>query len=349
MKERKTTMSIDGNQFMINGKYTYPGRHYNGSKIEGLLLFSRMVNGIIDDRNPETRGCWGYPDGPWDPERNTSEFIKAMPTWRKYGLLSFSLFIQGCSPQGYSWSHPWLTSGFNEDGTLRPEYLSRLERILDKADELGMVVDLGLFYFGQSRRIKNEEAVKTAVRETINWIIEKGYKNVIVEIANEIDIPLYTHDIIEPPRCHELINLVKKISSNKIKTELGRLIVGTSFGGGTIPPDNVMEVSDVILVHGNRQDPDSIRKMIRTIREKASYKGQPIMFNEDDHYDFEKEDNNMMAAITNYASWGFFDFRYPGDGFEDGFQSIPVDWEVNSIRKKQFFSLVAKLSAANNF
>ena len=45
---------------------------------------------------------------------------------------------------------------------------------------------------------------------------------------------------------------------------------------------------------------------------------------------------------------GYFDFRYPRDGFENGFQSIPVDWEVNAnaIRKKQFFSLVAKLSGA---
>ena len=52
---RKTTVSIDGQAFLINGRPTYPDRLYNGHKIEGLLLNSRMVQGIFDDRNPQTR------------------------------------------------------------------------------------------------------------------------------------------------------------------------------------------------------------------------------------------------------------------------------------------------------
>ena len=52
------------------------------------LLNSRMVQGIFDDRNPETVKNWAYPDtGKWDPERNTREFIAAMPDWRRHGLL----------------------------------------------------------------------------------------------------------------------------------------------------------------------------------------------------------------------------------------------------------------------
>ena len=65
---------------MINGKPTYQGRRYKGLQIEGLLLNSRMVQGIFDDLNPETRSRWAYPDTTrWDPDRNTREFVAAMP------------------------------------------------------------------------------------------------------------------------------------------------------------------------------------------------------------------------------------------------------------------------------
>jgi hypothetical protein len=66
-----TVVSIVGSDFLINGNRTYKRRNYNGMRIEGSLYNSRMVQGVFDDLNPETHGLWDYPDGPWDPERNT--------------------------------------------------------------------------------------------------------------------------------------------------------------------------------------------------------------------------------------------------------------------------------------
>ncbi|MCU0874342.1 MAG: hypothetical protein MUE50_18565, partial [Pirellulaceae bacterium] len=154
--DRKTDVSIQGQAFFINGRPTYAGREFNGAKIEGLLMNARLVQGIFDDLNPETRARWDYPDGSWDPERNTREFIAAMPAWREHGLLAFTINLQGGSPQGYSASQPWHNSAFESDGRLRPAFLARLERILDRADELGMAVILGLFYFGQDERLQDE-------------------------------------------------------------------------------------------------------------------------------------------------------------------------------------------------
>src|SRR5690349_6597350 len=165
-KARKTVVSTEGRAFHVNGKPTYAGRTYNGMKVEGLLLNSRMVQGIFDDRNPETRKLWSYPDGPWDPDRNTREFVEQMPAWRKHGLVGFTINLQGGSPQGYSKDQPWTNSAFDfEDGSLRPEYLARLERILDKADELGMVPIVGYFYFGQAPRFRDEAAVRRATED----------------------------------------------------------------------------------------------------------------------------------------------------------------------------------------
>ncbi|HYZ84011.1 MAG TPA: hypothetical protein VE621_06395, partial [Bryobacteraceae bacterium] len=86
--QKRTVVITKGQDFHVNGKSTYAGRTWRGSRIEGLLLNSRMVQGVFDDRNPQTVGRWAYPDTKkWDPERNTREFLAAMPAWRKHGLL----------------------------------------------------------------------------------------------------------------------------------------------------------------------------------------------------------------------------------------------------------------------
>ena len=106
-----------------------------------------------------------YPDGPFDAERNTDEFVAAMPSWRSAGLLAFTLNFQGGSPQGYSSEQPWHNSAFAADGRLRPDYAARMGRIIERADELGMVVILGCFYFGQDQRLSDEAAVVAAAEE----------------------------------------------------------------------------------------------------------------------------------------------------------------------------------------
>src|SRR5688572_21623540 len=100
-KKRQTQVAIQGEMFLINGEPTYKGRKWKGHKIEGLLMNSRMVQGIFDDLNPQTVSKWAYADtGKWDRDRNTKEFIAAMPEWRKHGLLGFTINFQGGSPQG---------------------------------------------------------------------------------------------------------------------------------------------------------------------------------------------------------------------------------------------------------
>src|SRR5690554_3609301 len=129
----RTIVSIQGEDFYINGNPTYEKVTWNGSRIEGLLLNSRMVNGIFDDLNPETRELFQYPDTrKWDPERNTDEFVRAMEDWYSHGLLAFTLNLQGGSPTGYG-NKSWKNSAFDEAGNLRAGYMERLGKILDKA------------------------------------------------------------------------------------------------------------------------------------------------------------------------------------------------------------------------
>ena len=333
-----TSVSIVGDAFHINGRPTNAGRTWRGMKIEGLLMNARMVQGIFDDLNPDTRSRWTYPDtGKWDPERNTREFITAMPAWRKHGLLAFTINLQGGSPQGYSRAQPWHNSAIAEDGSLRPDYMRRLDRILTEADRLGMVAILGIFYFGQDERLKDEKAVIRALDNAVEWVLKKRYRNVLIEVNNECNVA-YDHAILRPDRVHELIERVKTHQHGG-----QRLLVGTSYGGGTIPQSNVVQASDFLLLHGNGvSDPNRIAEMVRKTRSVPGYRPMPILFNEDDHFDFDQPLNNMIAAVSVYASWGYFD---PGKSdYNDGYQCPPVQWGINTDRKRAFFGLLAEMT-----
>jgi hypothetical protein len=327
-RRRHTAVTISGERFLLNGKVTYPG-----TRLEGLLMNSRMVQGIYDDENPQTVSRWAYKDtGRWDPARNTRDFLAAMPLWRRHGLLALTLNLQGGSPEGYSKQQPWHNTAIGSDGSLKPNYLDRLKLILDRADSLGMVVILGIFYFGQDERVRDEAAVRRAVENTVRWLLSSGYSNILLEINNECDVKRYEHDILKPPRVHELIDLARSLT-----VDGRRLLVGTSYGGGSIPESNVVRSSDFLLLHGNGvKDPQRIREMVRQTRDLDGYRPMPILFNEDDHFDFDQADNNMLAAVSERASWGYFD--------PEGYQSPPVRWDLNTPRKQAFFRKLLEMS-----
>lgn len=338
--KRKTSIAIEGESFLINGELTYKGRTWREHRIEGLLINSRMVQGIFDDLNPDTVHQWQYPDtGAWDADRNTDEFIAAMPAWKVHGVLAITLNLQGGSPYGYSKSQPWINSAINADGTLHPAYMARLERIIDRADELGMIVITGIFYFGQEKILESTEAILNAVDNTIDWLFDRNYSNVLIEINNECNI-IYEQALLKADGVHGLISRVKERTRNG-----RRFPVSTSFAGNSIPRSNVVEVADFVLIHGNGvSDPKRICDMVDEVRAVPGYRPVPILFNEDDHFDFDKPFNNFIAAVSKYASWGYFDYRMQDEGFEQGYQSIPVDWGMNSERKRGFFNLAKRIT-----
>lgn len=345
-----TKVEIVGSQFHLDGAVANAGRTIRGITVEGLLMNSRMINGVFDDSNPETVATWAYPDtGVWDAERNLAEFIAAMPSWKAAGLDAITLGIQGGSPHGYSEKHPWENAGFTPEGELLPAYADRLERALRAADENGIVVIVDIFYFGQDDRLKDEDAVRNAVVNACTFLLGLGLENLLVEIANECDIH-YHHDIILAPRVHELIALAKTVT-----VDGRRLAVSTSFTQMTRPTSAVLEVSDFVLLHGNGvADPEKISGVVTKVRHTRGFHEMPIVYNEDDHFDFEAEDNNMLGALRAGASWGYFDggpstVRVEADGthvhvpfqgnYVDGFQNPPVNWSIDSSElKKQFFA-----------
>jgi hypothetical protein len=379
----KTRVEIEGREFLIGGRPTYEGREYRGRPVQGLLLNSRMVQATFDDENELTRPLWAYPDtGIWDAERNTAECVAAMPSWREHGLLAITVNLQGGRPMGYGGqqreqlmerfrsrgiaateaqiyaglpypqSQPWHNSAFTAAGELKPAYFARLARVLDAADALGMVVIVGLFYQGQDERLRDEGAVRRAVDGACGWILDHGYTNVVIEINNECNAG-YEHEILQPGRVQELVEQAKGVTRNG-----RRLLAGTSYAGMRAPDDEVCAVSDLLTMHGNgASEPQLIEELVRRARALPSYRPMPVVFNEDYHYAFDRPRNNFLTAVANYASWGYYDpgktvdgqrvvDRYACGDYVDGFQMVPVNWTINTARKRAFFTLLREVTGA---
>ena len=240
--EKKTIVEIHGDKFLINHKPTYEGRSWKGYPVEGLLMNSRMVQGLFDDQNHETAEKWKYPDtGEWDPDRNTDEFVAAMDEWYAYGLLSFTINLQGGSPMGYG-NEGWQNSAFDVHGAPRAAYFERLSRILKKADDLGMIPILGIFYFGQDQYLEGDDAIYAAIDYTMDWLFESGYRNVLIEVNNECNVRSWDHEILKDPHVHALISYVRSKEKDGYS-----FLAGTSYGGGAIPSPEVVEASDGLV------------------------------------------------------------------------------------------------------
>ena len=58
--------------------------------------------------------------------------------------------------------------------------------------------------------------------------------------------------------------------------------------------------------------------MVDRTRQAEGYRGQPVLFNEDDHFDFDKPDNNMLAAVRRVRGVGVLRLPHEGRGVRRG-------------------------------
>lgn len=319
-----TEVAIDGDRWLIGGAPTNAG-----SPAEGLILNARMVQATFEDLNPDTVGNWSYPDGtPFDPERQTQEFIDMIPVYAEHGLNAVTMSLQGGRPM--AGRQTWINSAFEPDGGLRDSYMTRVGRVIEALDDHGMVALLSYFYFGQDQRLEDEAAIIRATEEATGWVVAQGYTNVLIEVVNEAGHRNYDHDVFSAERAYELVQVVQRVGGDAV-------MVSTSLGGGHIPPARLVEVSDYHLLHGNNQNASRVAAMVDELRAMDAYGGEPIVFNEDS-----VDLDNMRSAVERGASWGYYD--QGANDYVQGFQSPPTNWSINTPEKRAFFDLVRELT-----
>jgi hypothetical protein len=162
----------------------------------------------------------------------------------------------------------------------------------------------------------------------------------MLTVTNSVIAANNTANAQASPAGNQLIAMAKSRSLNG-----RRLLAGTSYGGGRVPDPSVVTESDFLLLHGNSvEEPERIREMVRQTRRVSGYTSKPILFNEDDHFNFDQPDNNFLAALDEYASWGLFDYRFEGEDADNGYQSVPANWGISSDRKREFFELAKRVA-----
>jgi len=352
-----TEISIDGTRFFINGRPTYEGISYNGKSVEGLLFNSRMVQATFDDDNPETAVHWRYPDtDQWDPDRNTDEFCAALAEYRRFGLLAVTVGLQGGGsiyvPEVYD---HYINSAFAPDGSLKIAYFARLQRILAAADAVGMVVIVNYFYGKLLRLLDGDAAIRRATAEATEWLLQTGYRNILVDVKNEFRDG---DGLVQSQNIHQLIELVQQTTSG------GRRLLASS----SIHPENFLpkgkwqQLQDFYMPHGNSVWADELRQQLQRIKKSEPYLAnpRPLLMNEDSvHLD------SLDAAFDEYASWGYYSQGYGCGGWKhgrfdwpaqdreadyndlSGYQTVPVNWGINTERKREFFARVQTITRGN--
>ncbi|HWB06370.1 MAG TPA: serine hydrolase [Verrucomicrobiales bacterium] len=273
-----TSVSIMDGKWHLNGVVTC-----RGTRAESLLMNVRMVNATFEDTNIAT--C---PAG-FDPAVNTASFIKAIPQYLQSGVRAFTLNLQGGMPD-YTGA---INSAFQPDGSLRQNYLARVKEVIDACDREGAVVILGCYYQQQDQILRDEPAVRAGVVNAARWVQSSGFRNVVLEIANEFGHGGFDHPLLKTPAGQvELMRLAKE-------TAPGLLVSTSPMGDGRVP-ESIAQAADFILIHFNGVALKDIPERIAVLRKY----GKPIVCNEDDKTGPAAVEA-ATASVASGASWGF--------------------------------------------
>lgn len=289
---------------------TYSEPQYRG-KARGKLMVLRLAQALFDDE-------W-MTEYEFDPDENTNRVIEALDVYKAHGVLAISISLQGGNP-GYSQEanrivrrnaanlgpkKGLLVSAFRSDGSLKPEWLARLERVIVEANKRGMIVCLMYFYQGQDEVLEIPESVLAGAKNVTDWLIKKNFRNVIIDVANEWDIQGQTwdHGRFIPEYITQIVAEIRERFQDAEFT----LPIGASTGGSMRYPESLARFCDVVILHGNGRTP---AEKLEKVRQHLSY-GRPVWMNEDDNGrettrdHFELEVASAKILFEHGAGWGY--------------------------------------------
>lgn len=118
-------------------------------------------------------------------DKTVTDLISHLDEYKTYGLNTISVFFMGSR-----YSHIY---GYNPDGTLNKIYKDRMAKIIEACNQRGMVVLVGVLYWGSGMHETtndfystwNQEKVNHAIRNTVRWLTESHYQNVFIDPDNE--------------------------------------------------------------------------------------------------------------------------------------------------------------------
>lgn len=273
MTSEQTRISLRENRWYLNETVTYPG-----APAEGLLMNVRMVNAVFEDANhPEL-----------DLAEITRRFVAQIPDYVAHGVRAFTLCLQGGFP-GYEGA---INSAFRSDGSLSAEYLERVQWVIEAADRAGAAIILSCYYQRQDQALKDWDAVRAGIQNVVQWVVQQGFTNVVLETTNEFTHEGFTHvRLMDPVGQVELIQLARQYAPG--------LLVSASCCGDALVPDPVGQAADFVLFHLNRIPLVDIPLRIAALKRF----GRALLCNEDRKVG-EEGARAAEICVAHGSSWG---------------------------------------------
>ena len=115
-------------------------------------------------------------------DKTTSDLIAQLDTYKSYGVNTVSVFFMG--------SRFGDVKGYRPDATLDPVYARSMARIIEAADQRGMIVLVGCLYWSTSKAKEElthwtQADANKAIANTVAWLSRHKYRNVVVDVDNE--------------------------------------------------------------------------------------------------------------------------------------------------------------------
>lgn len=293
---------------------TYEGSRYRG-KVRGSLALLRVSQGLFDDEWLRERS--------FDPGANTDRLIQQLPTYREHGIAGIVVGLQGGDP-GYSEeangvrrassadlgeTSGALVSAYRADGTLKPAWLARLDRLIEASNRQGLIVCLVLFQQDQDEVLSSPEAVVAAARNVASHLIQTNARNVMIDVADAWDEPegRWDHRRFIPRYVEYLIRAVR----DEFQEADFSLPIGASSGSGMLYPMSLARLCDMVLLQGDGRT--AADKLARS-RQFKQY-GRPVLMVSDSNgtaatgEELGRERSIAEAYLQGASGWSFVPVR----------------------------------------
>ena len=222
----RTHVGVKAEKFFINGAPTYADRTYDGSLVEGLLLFGTLPLAGKAERS-----------------------LARLQDWQRVGIVGVSIPLQVDGPDGYSL--------FAQDGCLIPDFRDRLDLYLFEADWLRQVVVLRFFSEQLSWWLSGKPAVERAIAGVMHRLEQMGIRNVLLDVGVPA-LPSKTHPCFGPDQVPLLVEAVRR--------HPGRFLSTASLAPGQIPSPDLISVSDFVSLTADTSEASALGDMIGAAR-----------------------------------------------------------------------------------
>ncbi len=296
--------------FGASWKHTYDGGLYR-RKVRGSLAMLRVTQALFADEWLRERR--------FDPGVNTDRLIEQLDFYKRHGVGGIVVSLQGGNP-GYAREvngvargpsadlgekSGALVSAYRSDGSLKVDWLARLDRLIQAADRRGLIVCLVLFQQDQDEVLYSPQAILEAVQNITRHLIERNARNVIVDVADAWDEPEghWDHRRFIPRYVENLIRAVRE----QFQHADFSLPIGASSGSGMMYPISLAQLCDVVLLQG---DGRSAAAKLARARQFKQY-GRPVLMVSDSNGrqatqdELQRERAIAEAYLQGASGWSF--------------------------------------------